>query len=283
MWSTCRKQWKLAYHDKLKPDESSIHLIFGTAIHEALQEWLVRLFSGDIKKTKLWDIEDFFKERLLTLFKEQIKTDDKGEKIFLTDKDTLKEFYADGRHILMYVLKRQKDLFPTKNFELVGCEIPLEMPINDKINFIGYIDIVIRNIKSNEVFIYDLKTSKAGWFHEKKDPKKLHQLLLYKRFYATQFDIDEDTIFVEFIILKRKINENSEWASAKARAVKFNPSQGKISVKKAITSFNEFVSETFTDDGTVLVENLQSTPSEKNCRWCVFRTKKDLCPEGINK
>ena len=40
LYNECPLHWKLRYVDKLYISESSIHLIFGTAMHEVLQTWL---------------------------------------------------------------------------------------------------------------------------------------------------------------------------------------------------------------------------------------------------
>jgi hypothetical protein len=37
MYNDCPLRWKLNYVDELKIRESSIHLIFGSAMHEVLQ------------------------------------------------------------------------------------------------------------------------------------------------------------------------------------------------------------------------------------------------------
>src|SRR5207253_1627683 len=104
------------------PDDKTIHLIFGTAIHEAIQHWLDLLYGGVKFKAQIFDIEDFFKEKLFELFKEEIKVGPAGEKIFLCDRATLQEFYLDGVEILRHVKKYQKEFFPTAGYELVGCE-----------------------------------------------------------------------------------------------------------------------------------------------------------------
>src|SRR5690349_21485189 len=205
IWSTCPHQWKLAYHDKLKPEDDSIHLIFGTAIHEAIQEWMDRLFNGTKVQAKHFDTGTFFKDRLFALFKEKIKVDADGNKTFLCDQDTLKEFYLDGLAILDHVQKYQKEFFPTAGAELVGCEVPLEVHLRQGIQFVGYLDLVIRYPRQKKIIIYDFKTSKRGWYHEKKDPKKINQLLLYKSFYSEIFNVPQEQIEVQFIILKRKV------------------------------------------------------------------------------
>jgi hypothetical protein len=278
VWMNCPHQWKLRYVDGIR-DGGSIHTVFGTACHEAIQEWLQLRYNVSEQKANFFDIEDFFKERLLTLFKEEIKHDADGHPTYLCDQPTLKEFYSAGVEIIRHVRKHRDQYFPTKGYELVGCEVPLEVMMSDGVQFNGYIDIVTRHKRTGEVFIFDLKTSKRGWFHEKKDPIKIGQLLLYKSFYAKQFDVDIEKITVEFIILKREINENSEWPQS--RVSKFEPSQGKISVKRAVTLFEDFVEKAFDSNGDIKPDHLIATPSEKSCRWCLFKNKPDLCDQSF--
>lgn len=278
MWATCPHQWKLSYHDGLKPDDSSIHLIFGTAIHETIQEWLTKHFNETKTIAKVFDTDTFFKDALIRLFKEETLTQADGSKGYVCDQATLMEFYLDGISIINYVRKHKETFFPTSGYELVGIEVPLEVMLQPGIRYVGFIDIVVRHKKTGRIIIFDLKTSKKGWFYEKKDPKKLNQLLLYKKFYADIYEVDLDEIDVQFLILKRKIDEKSEWPQP--RAVSFDPSQGNPSVKKAVTHFNQFINETFTADGSVQVENLKPTPSDQACRFCPYKTKKNLCPVG---
>jgi hypothetical protein len=281
MWANCPKQWKLAYVDKLKPRDSSIHLIFGTAIHSAIQEWVAVRFSN--KPTAIinaFDINGVFKDTLFNLFKEQIAVNPvTQEKIYVCDQDTLKEFYLDGCAILSHVKKHKDEFFPTSGYELVGCEIPLHVELPSNVDFIAYIDIVIKHKRTNKIFIYDLKTSKSGWFHEKKDSKKINQVLLYKEFYSRVFDIALENIFVSFIILKRKVNENSEYGTK--RIVKFEPAHGSVSMKKMLKEFNAFIDTTFGPNDTILVDALIAQPSKSSCRWCPFRENKDLCKESF--
>jgi hypothetical protein len=242
---------------------------------------LEKRYNGREAQWKFFDWHGYFKDRLFELFNEELVEKDADGKVikYHCDKATLKEFYIDGCAILDHIKKYYKDFFPLKA-KLIGVEVPLELPLNSALKFVGYIDLVVQE-KDGTVIIYDFKTSGKGWFHEKKDPKKINQILLYKRFYYEVFDVDENMIEVQYIILKRKVPEKSEWPIK--RVSKFEPASGKISVKKAVASFDEFVNTTFAEDGTVLVENLKPVPSEKNCRFCPFREMKDLCPEGHYK
>ena len=47
MWSGCPQQYKLSYIDELAQSGGSIHTIFGTAMHETLQEYLDKCFCGE--------------------------------------------------------------------------------------------------------------------------------------------------------------------------------------------------------------------------------------------
>ena len=59
----------------------------------------------------------------------------------------------------------------------------------------------------NKFTIIDLKTSTRGWTSKnKKDEEKQFQLLLYKKFFAEQYNIPIENIDIEFmIIVKRKL------------------------------------------------------------------------------
>ena len=53
MWSSCPQHYKLQYIDKLSESTSNIHLVFGTAMHETLQEYLEKcLDPGNDKEGK---------------------------------------------------------------------------------------------------------------------------------------------------------------------------------------------------------------------------------------
>jgi hypothetical protein len=279
MWSTCPQQWRLSYVDGLKPDDQSIHTIFGTAIHETIQTWLEKHYNGTPIQAKVFDTDTFLKERLIAGFTEAIIVKDE-KKIFVCDQKTLMEFYADGLAIVNYVKRHKEMFFPSKGYELLGVEIPLEVVLNPHLRYVAYLDIVIRNKKTGVITILDLKTSKSGWFYEKKDPKKINQLLLYKKFFSDVYGVELDQIEVQFVILKRKVNATSEWSK---RVSTFDPSQGNPSIKKAVASFETFLSETFDPNGFPRVTNLKPTPSESNCRFCPFKQRKDLCQEGFYK
>jgi hypothetical protein len=277
MWANCPKQWKLKYVDKLDTKESSIELVFGTAIHEIIQTWLADYFA-DAQKAKKINLDEMFRDCLMMHFVNESPVVN-GKRTPMCGKEILQEFYLDGCEILDHVQKYAKDFFPTKGYTLMGCEIPLELDTSvPGVRFRGFIDLLIHDEKKDEYHIIDLKTSRAGWYSQKTDPKKINQILLYKHFYAKIFNVDPEKIFPKFIILKRKIAENSEFVIR--RLSNFEPSHGKPSMKKALTSWDQFLNECFTSAGEYRIDTAVANPSKSNCKYCQFRKTKH-CVEGV--
>ncbi len=277
-WLNCPRQWKLEYVDKDRDTRQSIDTIFGTAIHETIQEWLVKHFE-DEKKARKIDISQPFKDKLIKQFSENVIETESGKE-YLCDKFTLQEYYQDGCEILSHVQKYAKEFFPTNGFELVGCEIELDITLQNNLKFIAYLDIVIKDVKLNQYHIIDMKTSKSGWYqYQKTDPKKLHQILLYKDFYSKKFNVPPTDIFPKFIILKRQIPENSDFIIR--RLSNFIPAHGTISMKKAQTSWKKFIGECFTADGSYNTEHIIPTPSESACKYCKFNNNIEKCPDSV--
>jgi hypothetical protein len=279
MWANCPKAWQLKYVDGHRLDDSSIHTVFGTSMHESIQEWLDVLYNQSETMAKTMYLHDGFKEKLLNLFKENTTVAENGEKVFLADKKTLMEFYEHGCLILTYLQENYKKIFPTINTKLHSIEYALNMEVRPGVQYIGYIDVVTYNEATKKYVLYDLKTSRSGWTQsQKSDPLKVGQLLLYKRFFSQQLGIDEKNISVEFIILKRTIMENSQYHIP--RISKFEPSNGAPSVNKSWNSFQQFINTCFDENGQYITEQT-ATPSKDACRWCKFRNKKELCSVGI--
>ncbi len=271
IYSTCPKQWRLQYVDFKQPFTDSIDTVFGTAIHETIQEWLIQHFA-DEKRAKRIDLDVPFKEHLLAEFKSRTNPNKSGVARFVCNKETLWGYYNDGRAILTHLQKYASDFFPTKGYKLLGCEIPLIVPLNENLQFKAYLDIVIADTRKNQIHIIDLKTSGRGWnSYQKKDSQKINQILLYKKFYSQKFNVGLDNIFPRFIILKRKITENQDFAIK--RLSNFEPSHGKISLGKAEKEWKTFIKECFDETGMLRNRDFKATPSEHNCKFCPFREK----------
>ena len=56
MFSECPLRWKLNYIDDLSVSEPSIHLLFGTAMHEVIQTYLDIMYNNSVKNAEKLDL-----------------------------------------------------------------------------------------------------------------------------------------------------------------------------------------------------------------------------------
>ena len=278
-WANCPESWKLKYVDGHRIDDGSINTIFGSAMHEVIQDWLEILFNKSETMANGLDLDDSLKSKFHEHFKKSIKEVD-GVKVFPSDRKTLEEFYHQGTVILSYVQKHQQKLFPNKNVTLVGIEFPIDVEVRPGVKYVGYVDILTRNEKTGLITIYDLKTSRAGWTQsQKSDKTKISQLLLYKKFIADHFKVPLETVRVEYVILKRIISENSPYPIP--RVSPFEPPHGKPSVNRAWADFEAFLNDCFDESGKYKIDTIKDKASPSTCKYCVFKTRKDLCKNGV--
>jgi hypothetical protein len=268
MWSSCPTQYKLAYINKLSESVSNIHAVFGTAMHETLQEYLnicLRISKSQADKTI--NLKDFLKERMRQLY---LKESNNGE-THICSKEELVEFLEDGNILLDWFQKSKNfnKFFSLKHDELVAIEQPINTKIADNVNFLGFIDLITKDTYTNRYKIIDFKTSTRGWSdYQKKDPIKNAQILLYKKFYSEMLNISMDMIDVEFIILKRKVEIREDIPTH--RISRHIPANGKPSVNKAWNGFKEFVDTIFDSEGNYRIEIDYPKKPSKLCEWCEF-------------
>lgn len=276
----CALRWKLKYIDKIKDDKPSIHTVFGNAMHNVIQHYYQTLFNETVKKADSLE----FDKLLLHEIKEQYKQEIEKFGSHFSTKEQLIEFYLDGLQTLNYLKKKRKSYVDKKNWVLVGTELPILIPgIESKPNVLlmGFLDVVFKEKKGNKFFIHDLKTSTKGWSKwDKDDQTKIDQLLLYKIYFSKQYNIPIDDVEVEFIILKRKIDEDSMWPQRRIQT--FKPTQGSVSYKRTLKTFETFINTCFTETGNYNSEFQYEAKSGKNgfnCRFCEFNEREDLCPK----
>ena len=274
MYSDCPWKWKLNYIDDLREFKGNIHTLFGTAMHETLQLYLTVMYSNSIKEANNLPLDNILKQRMVNVFNEMHEF---GSDDYLVTEPDMNEFYSDGLLILDWFKKHRAEYFSKKGYELIGCEIPVECDLPKNLQWVGYIDIVVRDKISNVITIYDIKTSTMGWNKwMKKDTNKTAQLLYYKKFYSEMYNHPIDKIEVEYFIVKRKLYENAKFPQK--RVQKFSPASGKPSLNKAFTKVKTFIDEAFTEDGQHNVDyEFEKKPSTKNCKWCEFKDKPELC------
>lgn len=143
----------------------------------------------------------------------------------------------------------------------------------------GFLDLVFEVIEDGTIEIWDIKTSTKGWNeYQKKDKTKTAQLVLYKKFFSEQYGYPIDKIQVRYFIVKRKLWEEAMFAQK--RVQQFVPAHGSRTMRNITTSFDEFISKSFNDDGSYNTEGefpALAGKNNKNCKYCPFK-KSDLCP-----
>lgn len=282
MWKGCQFRWKLNYIDKLSMQSPSVALIFGTAMHEVLQAFLEKLYSTTVQEANDLPVEQMLHDCMLkeyTTMREQ-----NGGGHFSTAAE-LSEYYSDGVQILRWFKSHRNEFFMKKDWELVGIELPIEVfPVESRptVRLVGYLDLVMRNTKTGKIVIYDFKTSTKGWSKwAKADKIKTAQLVLYKTFYAQQFQIPPENIDVQYLILKRKIDEDAEYLAMKKRIQRFEPSHGKISQGFILREIQDFITMNFTEEGEYRTDVFYAPTAgvdSRNCKFCEYKDRDDICP-----
>jgi hypothetical protein len=266
----CPHKWYLDYVKNLRVKDDNINTTFGTAIHHAFQTYLTSLYKEGVGIADSLDVKKLFLDK----FNEEIK------KVKDVNEEEFTDFIFDGNDIIDTFCKSANRLkyFPTKDYELVGIEIPLEIPIKNNVEFVGFIDIVLKERDKEYYRIIDFKTSSNGWnSYMKEDVSKLAQLHLYKSVYSKKFNVPLNNIEVEFFIVKRKLYENASFPQSRIQV--FKPSAGPTIIKESIKSFVEFLDYGFTQEGNYNeVNEYIKVPgkAKKNCKYCIhYKTNCD--------
>jgi len=275
-WVTCPHKWKLNYIDDLGKYTDSIHTLFGTSMHEVLQTYLTVMYNDTIKMADALPLDEMLLHRMKTNYTQIMERN--GGEVFCEQED-MEEFYSHGMTILEWFKKKRNMYFSKKNYELVGIEVPIEYELPNKIEFIGYMDVVLHDTFRDRYKIIDIKTATMGWNkYQKADKNKTDQLLLYKQFYGKQHDIPLDKIDVEYFIVKRKLYENVDFPQRRVQI--FQPANGTPSINKVMNNLNQFIDESFIDGEYNLEHNYIKQPSKKNCRFCEFN-QTERCEVGV--
>ena len=273
MYDQCPKKWALQYRDGHKVSEQSIHMTFGTALHETLQMYLDVMYNESGAAADRLDLESDFEERLRNAYAEAYKKNDKEH---FSSPEEIREFYSDGIEIINYIRKNRGKYFSKRGWHLVGCEVPIVLAPNPRlprVKYMGFLDVVLYHEDTNKFIIIDIKTSTNGWNQKaKKDKTKQFQLVLYKKFFAEQHKVPIEDIDIEFFIVKRNLWESDDFVIN--RVQQFRPPSGKTSINRATNMLNEFLNNCFTKEGY----NEKEMPEivNNNCKWCPY-FKTHLC------
>jgi len=276
MFTQCPKKWSLQYRDGHKISEQSIHMTFGTALHEVLQHYLDVMYETSGAEADRIDIEELFEDTLRKCYAADYK---KNKNQHFSSSTELREFFEDGKEILKFIKKKRNLYFRKKGTYLVGCEVPIVISPSLRLNrvkYMGYLDVVLYDEDLKKFKIIDIKTSTKGWNKwAKKDESKQFQLILYKYFFSKQYNIPLEDIDIEFFIVRRKVYVDGDYPQK--RVQQFYPASGKVKLNKATTNLQEFINKAFNLDGSYKDTIFQANPSKWNCTFCPYKTNKELC------
>lgn len=281
-WAKCPLSWKLHYIDKHKLSNPSVILLFGTSIHETVQLYIKTMFDKSIKAANSINLLEVLKEQMTNNYANLYIS---NNNVHFSTKEEMNEFLVDGNKILEYIQKHRAKYFTTKGYELIGIEVPISIVASEKnenVYFLGYIDLMLYDKDLDKIIIYDFKTSRSGWRDkDKKDDIKKRQLVLYKNYVSKILSISPDKIEVKFMILKRKVNEDAEYANARKYIQEFKPSDGPRIRKITQEEIDKFILTCFNADGQYNIN--ASYPAiagdnASNCTYCEYKTNYELCP-----
>ncbi len=176
IWKSCPYRWKLLYIDKLIQFKDNINLLFGSAIHFVLQKYLKTLYNLTESESNKLNLSEELSNKMIELYKKITCKENFKE---FTNNDEFYEYYLDGVEILKYFKDKRSVFFSKRNWSLLGIESPLNIKLVNEVNFIGFLDIIIKNNKNNIIKIIDFKTSTKGWDkYQKNDKVKMSQDIL---------------------------------------------------------------------------------------------------------
>jgi len=265
-YNKCPKLWDLQYRQKVIPFTQSIYTIFGSAMHETIQEWLEVMYMESAKAAMDMNLNDLLYNKMIAQYR--IGKAVNGHKHFSTPEE-LTQFWVDGKHILEYLKKKRGGYFSTRTMKLAGIETLLYQELKPGVMFKGLIDLVFYHPVNDTWTIMDIKTSTSGWRdNQKKNPNLTAQVVLYKEFFAKQFDIDRDKINVEYFIVKRRVPAEADYAIMQRRVQEFRPNAGPRKTKQVLESMNNFLNDVLDEEGNFIEKEYKCNSPLGKCQEC---------------
>lgn len=265
-YNKCPKLWELQYLRNAVPFTQNIYTIFGTAMHETIQTWLETMYHDKVKNANELDIDQLLYDNMIKAYKTGKAIN--GHQHF-SNSDELTQFWIDGKHILEFLRKKRSAYFSTKTMQLAGIETLLYQEIKPGVAFKGLVDLVFYHPNNDTWTIMDIKTSTSGWRdNQKKNPNLTAQVILYREFFAKQFDIDPSKINVEFFIVKRRVPAEAEFASMQKRVQEFRPNAGPRKTKQIVESMNKFIDDVLDNKGGYVDQEYKCNNPLGKCEHC---------------
>ncbi len=249
-WMECPHRWKEMYIDKVK-NPPNIYLSFGTAMHETLQEYMELMYNKGQQHADKFDAHKDFQERFMKFYQADV---DKVGEHFAT-KEQLIEFVNDGLNIIDFFLRHRQEHFQKHGWKLLGIEMPILVAPHEN----------YPNVKR--------------WTkYDKENKIKTSQMVIYKKYFAEQYNVPVDSIDVRYFIVKRKIPDNPKYPIMKSRIQKFVPSSGKVTQNKLVKNIKSFIEDVFIEGSHIYdidkIEEKVNSTDKCSSKWCQTCNKK---------
>lgn len=252
----CGHRHLLEKYLKLAEEPPSIHLIFGNAIHAALE--------AGVKKGLLTEGRvEHFTYQFVKEMNDKLRDS--------VDFKKLDEFVAQGENILK-ILSVEKMI---DKYEVVSVEEALYEKLYAQFRFKGFIDLILRNKETGRYLIIDWKTSTEPWdvSKKKKDEVFMTQMRLYKYFYGRKFSIPLDMIDCKYVVLNRlKSKKLPELGFGSLQPVEIYSNIE--DVEKSLVMVADTVKSIHIDKN---FPKVKLTGSKSNCFFCPHKNNPSLC------
>lgn len=158
-YANCGRRWKFQYEDKIRKPTTSPHLIFGSAIHKAIED--LSLSIAHKHSFSLSQMNDSFQES----WKQGIETNEivwmnktQANKMFGLGLELISQYYKEfsGYKPLMY--EDENGIKPAVELYFNAPIIKEDGSIDQENQFSGIIDLIAEDNRGN-VIVFDHKTS----------------------------------------------------------------------------------------------------------------------------
>lgn len=252
----CGHKHLLEKYLKLAASPTSIHLIFGNGIHSAIENGIRSNLNV---------------EERINHFKEYFTKEMMDKMMGTKDYASLQDFTLQGEHILR-LLSTEKIL---EKYDLIGVEMSLYERLFANFYFKGFIDLILRDKKTNRVLIIDWKTSGEQWDVQKKKKNEVFmaQMRLYKYFYSRKCNVPIEEIDCKYIVLNRLKNKKCpELGFGDIQPVEIFSSNNDM--MEAVT----LVADTLRDIHiNKTFEKAKFTGNKGSCFFCPYKSNPTLC------
>ncbi len=239
-WNECSWRHKLLYIENLKTFEGNEYTAFGTAVHETVENMLLKNISDPYEY-----FHKVFSKELLAVG-------------IVEGTDLSREMEDQVVGVFDLVEPALDAYFKDKGgWSLVATEEPLMESITESrvegYDFKGFIDLVLKD-GNDGYHIIDWKTCSWGWNARKKNNiLYTRQLVLYKHYYAKKTGLDPKCFTTHFGLIKR--------TAKKDRIEIFRVTSGKRKTENSLD---------FMDKALYNISSERYLKNRLSCRYCQF-------------